>query len=272
MPCELTVFLCPTFLPITILSQKTFCNIIFYNVNFCLSSWTHIQDDMCNVYHRGANDNTKPSFRPPPPSYLPLCPFLSDPPTSTSTLPTVHYWWFRLLTVLWLLWGTHRHRTNGWVCRAPGKWNRKERKCVLLRVSVSRFSGCEHRVPPKTTFEKSLYNDIMAAQSWICRENVIVHVNQQCESLPVLIFFMWPLFLITLKNAACFVFFLLCPLLDHWTIVCIIIRMCHDHNLEVEVPHSVVAWKLFCLIVDFPLFVVVVECFWLLKDYHYFKG
>lgn len=80
MPCELTVFLCPTFLPITILSQKTFCNIIFYNVNFCLSSWTHIQDDMCNVYHRGANANTKPSFRPPPPPISLFVLFCLTPP------------------------------------------------------------------------------------------------------------------------------------------------------------------------------------------------
>lgn len=38
---------------------------------------------------------------------------------STSPVP---YWWFRLLSVLWLLWRSYRHHSNWWVYWTTGKW------------------------------------------------------------------------------------------------------------------------------------------------------
>ena len=72
-------------------------------------------------------------------------PSLSPSPSFSLCLLTslVHYWWFRLLSVLWLLWGSHRHRSNWWVFWTTGKW-KKERKnrCVSYNVSY-----CQWPVP-----------------------------------------------------------------------------------------------------------------------------
>lgn len=49
----------------------------------------------------------------------------------------VHYWWFRLYSVLWLLWGSYRHRSNWWVFWTTGKWKKEKKRtrCVSCIVS-----------------------------------------------------------------------------------------------------------------------------------------
>lgn len=97
----------------------------------CLNMW-HAQDDMSHMYHLlaeralcilDANANTKTSLHPT----------LSPLSLSTSL---VHYWWFRLLSVLWLLWGSHRHHSNRWVFWTTGKWKKEKKKDVFPVMSL----------------------------------------------------------------------------------------------------------------------------------------
>lgn len=68
---------------------------------------------------------------------LTLKPLLIPLSLSSFSIPLslVHYWWFRLHSVLWLLWGSHRHRSNRWVFWTTGKWKKeKNRKKDVLPV------------------------------------------------------------------------------------------------------------------------------------------